>query len=93
MAAMNMVSAVGFSGVSYHLRRCPQGVASALCKKTSIFWSRRSKLDDLTVCRQPAARETIHRIRLVWQLLGLAGRGEMNVGRGGEPLPHTHVVL
>ncbi len=26
MAAMNMVSAGGFSGVSFHLRRCPQGV-------------------------------------------------------------------
>jgi hypothetical protein len=34
MAAMNMVSAVGFLGVSFHLRRCPQGVASILCKKT-----------------------------------------------------------
>ncbi len=25
MAAINMVSAGGFSGVSFHLRRCPQG--------------------------------------------------------------------
>ncbi len=49
MAAMNMVSAGGFSGVSFHLRRCPQGVASVLCKKTTIFGSRRSKLDHLTV--------------------------------------------
>ncbi len=49
MAVMNTVSAGGFSGVSFHLRRCPQGVASALCKKTPIFGSRRSKLDHLTV--------------------------------------------
>jgi hypothetical protein len=49
MAAMNMVSAVGFSGVSFHLRTCPQGVASVLCKKTPFFGSRRSKLDHLTV--------------------------------------------
>jgi hypothetical protein len=39
----------GFSGVSFHLRRCPQGVASVLCMKTTIFGSRRSKLDHLTV--------------------------------------------
>ncbi len=39
----------GFSGVSFHLRRCPQGVVSVLCKKTPIFRSRRSKLDHLTV--------------------------------------------
>jgi hypothetical protein len=49
MAAMIMVSARGFSGVSFHLSKCPQGVASVLCKKTPIFGSRRSKLDDLTV--------------------------------------------
>jgi hypothetical protein len=49
MAAMNMVSAGGFSGVSFHLRTCPQGVASVLCKKTPIFASRGSKLDYLTV--------------------------------------------
>jgi hypothetical protein len=49
MAAMNMVSAGGFSGVSFHSRRFPQGVASVLCKKTPIFGSRRSKLDHLTV--------------------------------------------
>jgi hypothetical protein len=49
MAAMNMVSAGGFSEVSIHLRRCPPGVASVLCKKTTIFGSRRSKLDHLTV--------------------------------------------
>jgi hypothetical protein len=48
MAAMNMVSAGGFLGVRFHLR-CPQGVASVLCKKTPIFGSRRSKLDHLTV--------------------------------------------
>jgi hypothetical protein len=45
MAAMKMVFTGGFSGVSFHLRRCPQGVASALCKKTPIFGSGRSKLD------------------------------------------------
>jgi hypothetical protein len=49
MAAMDMVSAVGFSGVSFHLSRCPQGVASVLCKKTPVFGSRRSKFDHLTV--------------------------------------------
>jgi hypothetical protein len=49
MAAMNMVSAGGFSGVSFHLNKCPQGVASVLCKKTPIFGSRGSKLDHLTV--------------------------------------------
>jgi hypothetical protein len=49
MAAMNMVSAGGFSGISFHLRTCPQGVASVLRKKTLIFGSRRSKLDHLTV--------------------------------------------
>jgi hypothetical protein len=50
MAAMNIVSARWFSGVSFHLRRCPQGVASVLCKKTPIFGSQLSKLDHLTVC-------------------------------------------
>ncbi len=29
----------GLSGVSIHSRRCPQGVASVLCKKTPVFWS------------------------------------------------------
>jgi hypothetical protein len=38
----------GFSGVSFH-SRCPQGVASVLWKKTTIFGPRRSKLDHLTV--------------------------------------------
>jgi hypothetical protein len=51
IAAMTMVSAGGFSGVSFHIR-FPQGVASVLCQKTPIFWSRRSKLDNLTVLRQ-----------------------------------------
>ncbi len=37
MAAMNMVSAGGFLGVSFYLRKCPQGVASVLCKKSPIF--------------------------------------------------------
>jgi hypothetical protein len=49
MAAMNMVFAGGFSEVSFHLRRCPQGVTSVLCKKTPIFGSQRSKLDHVTV--------------------------------------------
>ncbi len=49
MVAMNMVSAEWFSRVSFQLRRCPQGVASVLCKKTPIFRSRRLKLDHLTV--------------------------------------------
>ncbi len=39
MAAMNMVSAGGFSGVSFQLRRCPQGVVSVLCKTIPIFGS------------------------------------------------------
>jgi hypothetical protein len=52
MAAMNMVSAVGFRGVSFHLRRCPQGVVSVLRKKTPIFGSRQSKLGHLTVIRR-----------------------------------------
>ncbi len=38
MAAMNMVSAWGFSGVSFHLITCPPGVASVLRKKTPVFW-------------------------------------------------------
>ncbi len=49
MAAMNMVSAGGFSRVSFRLRRCPQGIASVLCKKIPIFGSGRPKLDHLTV--------------------------------------------
>ncbi len=49
MVSMNMVSAGGFRGVSFHLRRCLQGVASVLSKKTPIFGSRRSNLDHLTV--------------------------------------------
>jgi hypothetical protein len=49
IATMNMVSAGEFSGVSFHFRKCPQRVASVLCKKTPIFDSRRSKLDHLTV--------------------------------------------
>jgi hypothetical protein len=50
MATMHMVSAERFLGVRFHLRRCPQGVASILRKKTTIFGSQRSKLDHLTVC-------------------------------------------
>ncbi len=37
MEAMDMVSTGGFSGVSFHLEKCPQGIASALCKKIPIF--------------------------------------------------------
>jgi hypothetical protein len=51
MAAMNMVSAWAFLDVTFHLRRCPQGVAYELSKKIPIFGSRRSKLDHLTVSR------------------------------------------
>ncbi len=54
MATLNMVSAGGFSRVSFHLRRCPQGVASVRCKKTTIFGSQRSKLDHLTVIESEA---------------------------------------
>ncbi len=49
MAAVKMVSAGGFSGVSFHLRTCTHRVASVLCKKSPIFGSRQSKLDHLTV--------------------------------------------
>jgi hypothetical protein len=59
MAAMKMVSAGGFSGVSFHLRRCPQGVVSVLRKKSPIFGSRRSKLDHLTVYSE-RSREHSH---------------------------------
>jgi hypothetical protein len=38
MAAMNMMSAGGFSGFSFHLRRSPQGVASVVCNKPFISW-------------------------------------------------------
>ncbi len=49
MGAMNLVSAGGFLGVSFHVRRCPQCVASVLFKKNPILGSQRSKLDHLTV--------------------------------------------
>ncbi len=49
MAAMEMVSKEEFSGLSFQLKICPQGVASVLFKKTPTFGSRRSKLDHLTV--------------------------------------------
>jgi hypothetical protein len=49
MATMNLVSARGFSGVSFHFKKCPQGVAALLFKKTPIFGCRGSKLDLLTV--------------------------------------------
>jgi hypothetical protein len=52
-AAMDMVTTGvmvkrGFSGLSFHLELCLQGVACVLFKKTT-FGSRRSKLDHLTV--------------------------------------------
>jgi hypothetical protein len=59
MATMNMVSAGGFSGVSFHLRRCPQEVACVLCKKTPFFGSQRSKLHNLTVVRAPIYSESL----------------------------------
>jgi hypothetical protein len=51
MAAMNMVSAGGFGGISIHLRKFPQGVAYVLRKKTPIFGPRWSKLDHLMICK------------------------------------------
>ncbi len=48
MAAMDRVSTGGFLGASFHVEKCPQGVASVLCKKTPSFGSRRSKLDHMT---------------------------------------------
>jgi hypothetical protein len=66
MAAMNMVSAGGFSGASFYLRTCPQVVASVLCKKTPIFGSRRSKLDHVTV---PKCNPFVHGVELCTLLL------------------------
>ncbi len=58
MAAMNIVCAGGFSGVSFQLRICPQEVAPLyFARKTPIFGSRRSKLDQLTVAYGSAAPE------------------------------------
>jgi hypothetical protein len=80
MAAMNMVSAGGFSGVCLHLRRCPQGVASVLCKKTPIFGSRRSKLDHLTVrYRNPSKSAN--------------GYFERLIESGSSLLSHVHVRI
>jgi hypothetical protein len=62
MTVMNMVSAGSFSGVSFHLRRCPQGVASVLCKKTPIFGSRWSKLDHLMLY-QPTCQPILELLR------------------------------
>ncbi len=84
MAAMNMVSAGGFSGVSFHLRRCPQGVASVLCKKNPIFGSRRSKLDHLTVLEETScqgARTWVVQHLIVWSPLDLAYLSCQNVFR------------
>ncbi len=52
----------GVSGVSFHIRWCPQGVASVLCKKTPIFGSRRSKLDHLTVRCAPFAISVVNKL-------------------------------
>jgi hypothetical protein len=49
MAAMEMLSKRGFLGVSFHLDKCPQGVASVRFKKTPTFGSPGLKLDHLTV--------------------------------------------
>jgi hypothetical protein len=38
MAAMDMVSKAGVSGVSFHLEKCSHWVASVLFKKTPHFW-------------------------------------------------------
>ncbi len=48
-AAMDKVPTGGFSGVRFHLEKCPQGVASVLFKKSSTVGFRRSKLGHLTV--------------------------------------------
>jgi hypothetical protein len=50
MAAMNMVSAGGFPGVSLHLRRCPQGVASVLCRAVR---SNGIRFDSISIRRGP----------------------------------------
>jgi hypothetical protein len=79
MAAMNMVSAGGFSGVSFHLRRFPQGVASVFCKKTPIFGSRGSKLDHLTVlsCRMQAKARMLVLMRHLFLMVGESLRLKM----------------
>jgi hypothetical protein len=64
MAAMNMVSAGGFLGVSFQLRRCPQGVAFVLCKKNPMFGLRRSKLDHLTVFLRAIAMKSKSELNL-----------------------------
>jgi hypothetical protein len=38
MAVMNMVSAGGFSGVSFYLRRCPQGGCLCILQANPHFW-------------------------------------------------------
>jgi hypothetical protein len=89
MAAMNMVSTGGFLGVSFHLRTCPRGVASVLCKKTPIFGpeSRRSKLDHLTV-RLPCADSKLRHIELraVTSLRPAVKTVEKLVGRWADEL-------
>jgi hypothetical protein len=45
MATMEMVSAGEFSGVTFHLRQCPQGVAALIFEETPVFGSTGSKLD------------------------------------------------
>ncbi len=48
----------GFSGVSFHLEKCPQGVAFVLFQKTPTFGSRRPKLDHLAVIQGAAVSES-----------------------------------
>ncbi len=55
LAAMKMVSAGGFSGVSFYLRKCPHGVASVLSKKNPHLWVPTIKV------RQPDGMFTLHR--------------------------------
>jgi hypothetical protein len=49
MAAMGMVAAMGFSGVGYPKKICPQGVLGLVFLKTPVFGVRLPKLDQLTV--------------------------------------------
>jgi hypothetical protein len=73
---MNMVSAGGFSGVSYHLRY-PQGIASVLCKKTPIFGSRRSKLDHLTVRTSSRTLLFYLHVRMIVYYVSAFGQAEV----------------
>jgi hypothetical protein len=50
MAAMKVVSAVGFLGVTYLMTKYLQGVAGPVPEKRLVFVVRLPKLDHLTVC-------------------------------------------